>query len=213
MRRYSSTGLAILLVLSGCARNDRSLTDRISIDGALTDTRLGVTHFNNGLLASNEFLGVRICEMRVNLTLSANKTNDGHAGLSVSGSVAPGVTAGANASENQSANDQRGNTISLLYRSDNIATCPPQYLEEKATAPTTTNTNSQPMQSATQSSRNDNSGTQRAPIRPAPTADPLKNTCFDIDYRKKNPAHPGESQATWLRRICGPGTALMLQSQ
>ena len=149
--------------------------------------------------------------------LRANATSDGHAGLSVSAPLS-GATISGNASENSSATDLRANTISLLYRSDNIVTCPPQYLVEKAAAPASgqpsspaTNTQ-QAISNNAQPQKGSATGAPRAPTAAA-AQDPLKNTCFNIDFRTAHPKLTNETDAAWYKRVCGPGTLALLQTQ
>ncbi len=196
MRNLALCGL---LLVGACTHNDPELVNRISVDGALTDTRLAVTHFSQGLRESNEYLAVRLCSIRVNLTLSANATRDGHAGLSISGPVAPGVTIGGNASGNSSATDLRANTIELVYRSDNVVVCPPQDTPA-AKVDDTTKPASPAKPKATASA------TTNVATRPR---DSLAGTCFELAYREKHPANPGESRYDWLQRICGPGATFL----
>lgn len=180
--------IGCLLFASGCtAHNDPELVRRISVNAALEDTRGAVTSFSKGLLHDNEFLGLNLCSIKVNLVLSANATRDNHAGLAVTGGVS-GASVSGNASINSSAADQRGNTVELVYRSGNIVACPPQE-----TAPTAAKAD-EPVKSGTRPAGG--GGGAGYPV--------LKGTCWDLEFREKHPKRTGESQAAWLRRICVP---------
>ena len=184
--------LECLLFASGCAaQNDPELVRRISVNAALEDTRVAVTDFSKGLLKDNQFLGVNLCSIKINLALSANATRDNHAGLAVSGGVS-GASVSGNASTNSSAADQRGNTVELVYQSGNIVACPPQ-----GAAPATAKAD-ETAKGGTKPGRGGGSAGYAA----------LKGTCWDLDFREKHLKQSGETQTEWLRRICAGTTNL-----
>lgn len=192
--RILAVGFAILM--TGCAaKNDPELAKRISVTAALADVRSGVTDFSQGLLQDNVFLGVRLCTIKVNLALSANATQDNHAGLAVTAGYS-GVSATGNASTNSSAADQRGNTVEMVFRSIDVVACPPQEAAPAAAKPDDT----------TKQKNGPAVAGGGAPGRPP--ADP-RQKCLDLDFRKKNPPKPEENMSEWLNRICGPGTMLV----